>query len=95
MSIEADVTVFEHLVETCRNDKNALLEQQRCFGGPLLAYEDMIGNWDQFISNVGLEIGLPGLKVPKALAKVGSRTDVVQITNEDWLRARYGKSSSQ
>lgn len=95
LSIEADASAFEQLLETCRNDKKTLLELQHSFGGALLSYEDMIENWDQFISKIGSEIGLPDLRVPKALKKVGTRTDVVSITNEDWLRARYSESSRE
>jgi LPS sulfotransferase NodH len=70
----------------CLSDKEEILETQRSIGGLLLAYEDMVANWDRFIFVIGREIGVPELRVGMALAKLGGKVSTSRFSNEDELR---------
>jgi LPS sulfotransferase NodH len=87
-AIAADTGEFRRLFDACRADRRRLLELRHCFGGLVLAYEDLIASWDASIAAVGATLGLPGLRSTMALDRLAAG-ELVTVTNEDSLRAQF------
>jgi LPS sulfotransferase NodH len=80
---------FDRILRECKSDKHELVRLHRTHGGHLMSYEEMIADWDDFIDELGNELGMQGLRVPKALSKLRSGVDAVQIENEQALIAKF------
>lgn len=89
-SINVDVGEFGELLAHCVSEKNRIKALHAAHGGALLAYEDMLENWDNFIDSVGRALGIERLQIPAALQRVGSKSASIQIQNEDELRRQFG-----
>ena len=88
-SIVIDENDFARILGECKSDKQELARIHREYGGLLMRYEDLVSNWDEFIEKLGVELGLEGLRVAKALSKLRSGVDAVQIANEQALIAKF------
>jgi len=93
-AITADEDEFRRLLDVCAANNRRIRELHAQLGGRILAYEDMTADWESFISAVGSELGLPDLKVPKALEKVDSTIGAASFTNEEALRQKYARYES-
>lgn len=89
VSMLANEDHFDQLVQECRRDKQHLHELQRMYGGRLIAYEDMIADWDDIIATIGDDIGLTQLRLQKSLSRIGGDRRSIVIENEQVLRDRY------
>lgn len=87
--ITADADSFGKQLEHCENEKAHICDLYATHGGTLLAYEDMIADWDAFIKRVGAALGIDGLEIPTALDKLDSATHGVTVANEHELRQVY------
>jgi LPS sulfotransferase NodH len=65
-----DEDEFTRIVERCRVNKQEVLRLSDAYDGAIFTYEQMTRNWDSFIAAVGAEIGIVGLRVEQALAKL-------------------------
>lgn len=86
--VTADLVRFGAQLAHCERDKLALRDMHSALGGTLLAYEDMVADWNGFIENVGRAIGVDRLKIPAALEKLETTHRVI-IENEDALRREF------
>jgi LPS sulfotransferase NodH len=80
---------FAKLLGRCLRAKREVLDLQRECGGPLLAYEDMLTDWDGVIATIGAMLGLPALRVNQALDKLARAGERIVVENEDELRERF------
>jgi hypothetical protein len=80
---------FRAVLYRCEADKREILALHASYGGLLLTYEDMISNWNSFISSIGDEIGIHGLQVDKALDRLSEKMPAVAIENEVELRRQF------
>jgi hypothetical protein len=87
--VTVDEEQFRRVFETCKHDRSIVCDLHRTYGGHLLVYEDMVTKWDYLIDSIGRELGLSGIRVEKALAKVGEHGGGVCITNEAELRKQF------
>jgi hypothetical protein len=90
--IEADPDDFRAVLERCERGKRDVRELHRLHGGKLFTYEDMTANWDMCIASIGVELGIPRLRIPKALDRMGESRQI-RIANEDKLRAEFAPST--
>ncbi len=72
--------------------KEEVLGFHAAHGGVLLAYEDLVSQWDAVMTAIGEALGVPQLRVDKLLDRLGDSAESVQITNLDALRERFGSS---
>lgn len=84
--ISADPDEFKALLLTCAADKSRIIELQEQFGGHLMSYEDMTGDWDRFVSRIGTILELPLLRLDRTLKRVGSEGSSMRVINEEQLR---------
>jgi len=95
LQVDASISEFCDVVESCIRDKAQVYDLHREYGGLLVEYEDLIGKWDETVSLIGATLGLPGLRVRKVLQRVGDNALELRIRNLDELRRvfdRYGSS---
>jgi LPS sulfotransferase NodH len=86
--VTIDETEFAHCFDSCAADRERLLELHRSLGGVLVAYEDMVRDWDRTIATIGEHLGLSRLRVPMSLERISGSAGT-EIANEGELRARY------
>lgn len=89
--VTADVGDFGKLLARCESEKTWIKALHAAHGGALLAYEDMLCNWDQFIDSVGQALGISRLRIPAVLERVGVASPSVTIENEGELRLLFGE----
>lgn len=95
VSITVPGDEFAALLARCLRAKREVLDLHRGHGGTLLAYEDMIGDWNGVIAAIGAMLNLPSLRVEQALDKLGQSGDrVVVVENEDELRRNFAVDGS-
>ncbi len=88
--LELDEAEFRRVIELCKTNKRQIEALCRTYGGTLLAYEDMIGDWPAFVARIGSVIGVNGLMLQKAITKLESGVNSPQLVDEDLLRERFG-----
>lgn len=94
--IAIDENEFRRIVRLCVDGKRQLTKLHRVNGGVLLAYEDMISDWDGFISTIGRAIGVPDLKVDMAISRLRPGIDSAQfLVDESTLRERFRAVASE
>lgn len=87
--IKADAAKFGQQLKHCDSEKACIIALHSANGGVLLAYEDLVADWPNFVASVGQAVGISDLKVPKALEKLGAVAPSIRIENEDDLRRQF------
>jgi len=86
-----DDNEFRRVLGLCRENKRQLESLHAVNGGLLLAYEDMISDWQGFIAVIGRTIGVPDLQVEMAISRLKPGIDSAQlVVDEAILRKRFG-----
>lgn len=88
------VVEFQKLVKRSNDYKQEALNLYHTYGGVLLSYERLIECWETMIAEIGDALGIPNLRVGKALNRIGETTDSIQISNLEELRAKFGPGTS-
>lgn len=95
--VSADIVVsdqeFSRVLRRCRSDRDELIRLHAHQNGYLMRYEDMVADWEAFIEKLGIELGIRGLRVAKALSKMSLPDGSARIANEDALLAKFGSAS--
>jgi hypothetical protein len=79
---------FAGYFRACARDRARLLELHRSLGGLLLAYEELVGDWDTSIARIGEYLNIGDLHVKQSLDKLSAAAKPL-IANEQALRARF------
>ena len=88
--VTANVDEFRTLLAKCESHRQAICEMHAQYGGRLVAYEELAGDWDGAISAIGLDLGIDDLRLPAVLDKLGPASANVVIENEEELRHQFG-----
>jgi LPS sulfotransferase NodH len=91
--LTVNVADFREFFHYCEKDRARILELQSSFGGMLVAYEDLVGQWSAWIGRIGAYLGVEGLNVPMSLEKLGDEPEV-RIVNESELRRHFPDSGT-
>ena len=63
--ITADVHDFRALLAKCESQRDELRDLHATYGGRLLTYEELTGDWDWAIKSIGEELGIADLRLPR------------------------------
>jgi hypothetical protein len=88
-----DAEEFAGYFRHCVSDRARILDVHRLLGGMLVAYEELVGNWNMWIGRIGGHVGVEHLSVPMTLEKLGGESRP-RIANEDELRHRFVDSGA-
>lgn len=91
-SVTADLEEFRQHFDRITLRKQELLDLHARNGGVLLTYENLVSNWEALIAAIGVQLGVPGLRVEKALDKLERAAEPVRIENLDALREKFGSA---
>lgn len=81
---------FRRILSLCLEGKRQLEKLHQVNEGLLLAYEDMVSDWDGFISTIGRAIGVADLRVDMAISKLKPGIDSAHfLVDESILRERF------
>ncbi len=90
--ITADVHDFRTLLAKCESQRDELRDLHATYGGRLLTYEELTGDWDSAIASIGKDLGIADLRVPRVLEKLGTGAPAVRVENEADLRRQFAIS---
>jgi len=88
--LTANIDEFQELLNRSNAHKQEALQLHARYGGVLLTYENLIDNWERLIAELGDKLGIPHLRVGKALERIGDAAEPVRIGNLDELREKFG-----
>jgi LPS sulfotransferase NodH len=90
LKISADIGEFHALLDKCESHKGEIYALHAKYGGHLLAYEELVSDWDGVISSIGQDLGISDFRVPAMLDRLSAMPTDVLVENEPDLRRRFG-----
>jgi len=86
--VTIDEADFGGYFRACASDRARLFDIHASLGGLLVAYEDMVEDWNGSIARIGETLNIRGLRVEQSLDKLSGGAKPL-IANERALRARF------
>ena len=93
-TVNANPDEFQLLLKRSKAHRQEALDLHARYGGVLLTYESLIKHWDSLIAEMGDKLGIPQLRVGKALDRIGDAAEPVRIGNLEELREKFGSGTN-